>query len=367
MGNDRRFVRRAKRAKRTLALCLAALVFAAALLGCTGNKYTEDEKAAAEEKGRKMMQQWLERELPGAELLSAEPYVYHNPGLAPYKLTDLVSGAFRQDGREQAYWLDTAGGRVWFEQSEETMAELAELCAAYAAEALGLEKGAWELSAAQAYFNIGVRERPRLLPADFILSGRTLEEFLRAPKERPPLSVSFSYFVPGETSLERFTLADIRRVLDEYGLEGSVCLDNVCETAALNAGKARYERWGFLDLPDFRVWAEVFERSEKADPETGEITVETLEWDAQRDLLVERTAEGWTTTFPNGYFFARVYAYDDSPLLEQTLVWRAEGEGQSESDRALYWKETDLGWALTFCDRDEPCSLSEEYIIAVKD
>ena len=367
MRNDRCPARPANKAKRSLALWLAALVFAAALLGCTGNRYTEDEKAAAEEKGRKMMQEWLERELPGSELLSAEPYVFHKPGLAPYKLTELVSGAFRQGGREQAYWLDTASGRVWFEQSEETMAALAEVCAAYAAEALGLADCAWEVSAAQVYFNIGVLERPRLLPAEFLLSGRTPEEFLRAPKERPPLTVSFSYLVPENVSLERFTLADFRRVLDACGLEGSVYLDNGSESVSMNAGKARYERWGFLDLPDFRVWAAVAERSEKADPETGEITAETRELDAQRDLLVERTAEGWKTTFPGGYVFARVYAYDDSPLLERELVWRAEGEGRSENDRSLYWKETELGWALTFSDRGEPCSLSEEYLIAVKD
>lgn len=369
MGDDRRLVRPGKRAGRTFALWLAALLFAAAFLGCTGNQYTEDEKAAAGEKGRKMMQEWLERELPGAELLGAEPYIFHNPGLAPYKLTDLVSGTFRKDGQEQAYWLNTSSGEVWLEQSRETMEELEKLCSECAAEALGFHSGdyRYESESGGVYFDIGVRDRPlMLLPAGFVLSGKTLEEFLRAPNERPALNVSLCYSVPDEVSLAGFTLADFRRVLEEYGLEGSVCLDNGSESLSMDAGEVRYERWGFLDLPDFRVWAAVTERSEKADPETGEITAETLELDAQRDLAVERTAEGWKTTFPGGYFFARVYAYDDSPLLEQTLVWRAEGEGQSDGDRPLYWKETDLGWALTFCDREEPCSLSEEYLIAVK-
>ncbi len=329
-----------------LALLLAAFL-AFSLAGCMSEP-KESEKDAARQKGEQMMREWLDRTLPGAELVSAEPYVFHNLGVAPYELTDLVSGAFRRGGEEQSYWLDTASGAVYFEQGEEAEGELRELCAAYAAEALGLG-GGWEVSDRYGvYMDIGVKstsfEPPVLLPAEFALSGASLESFVRSPKARPAITVSLSYRVPDGLDVSRVTFAQARRVLDECGLLlDFFTVENGSETVELRAGSAAYTRMGFGDLPDFRVWMPVYERKETLSARTGEVETEITERDVSRDLVVERTADGfYRPSFPNGWFPALVYAYDGSEMLRHAYYYVSDNNKTVEVE----WHETARGWQL---------------------
>ena len=345
---------------------LALLALLACLAGCTGEQYTEKEENAARQKGEQMMREWLAQKLPDAELVSAEPYIFHHLGVAPYQLTELVSGTLRSGGREQNYWLDTSSGAVWFEQSAETMDALGKLCAETVAEALGL--GSCRTTDAAVGYDIGVLEQPDVLPAEFVLSGKALEEFLRSPDGRPALSASLWYLAPDDFSLAGFTLADTRRALDEvlykYGIQASAVVENGNEYAALSSGQVHYMREGFIDLPDFRVRATVYDRTETVDA-AGKTTTEVTERGAS-DLAVERTADGWKTSFPNGFFQTAIYAYDGSEMLERAYVWLKEPNAANDYDKPLQWKETDLGWALCFTDRDELCGLSDKHVLAEK-
>ena len=346
-----------------LAALLALLV---CLAGCTGEQYTEKEENAARQKGEQMMREWLAQKLPSSELVSAEPYIFHHTGVAPYQLTELVSGTLRSGGQEQKYWLDTSSGAVWFEQSAETMDALGKLCAETVAEALGLDS--CQTTDASVSYDIGVLEQPDVLPAEFVLSGKALEEFLRSPDGRPVLPASLSYLAPDDLSLDGFTLADTRRALDEvldkYGIQASVGVKNEDEFVILSAGQVAYTREGFIDLPDFRVRATVYESREAVDA-AGKTTTEVIERGAS-DLAVERTADGWKTSFPNGFFQTEIYAYDGSEMLERAYDWLKEPNAANDYDKPLQWKETGYGWALCFTDRDELCGLSDKHVLAEK-
>jgi len=348
---------------------LVLLALLACFAGCMGEQYTQREKDSAQQKGEQMMREWLELTLPGAELVSVEPYVFHNLGVAPYQLTELVSGTLRNGAQEQRFWLDTSCGEVWFEQSGETMDALGALGGAYVAEALGLG-GSWQLTGAQVHYDIGVLEQPDVLPAELVLSGKTTEEILRAEDGRPPLPASFSYRVPDDFSLSGFTLDEAQRALDvllsRYGMQASADVHNGSEMVALSAEQAYYTREGFIDLPDFRVRATVYERRETLDAETGKTASEIIERGAS-DLVVSRTADGWTTSFPNGYFSTAVYAYDNSEMPRHAYVFLKEPGVSNDYDRPLAWKETDLGWALCFTDRDQICFLSDKHVLAETD
>lgn len=352
--------------KRAIALvALAALL--CCLAGCMGSNYTEGEKDAAGKKGEKMMSEWLERSLPGAELVSAEAYISHYTGVAPYKLTDLVTGTLSYGGEEQTYWLNSTSGEVWFEQSEETMDALSALCGAYAAKALGLE-GCLLVGHSARYY-IGAVEQPNVLPAEYVVSGKTPEDFLRSPEGREALPCTLSYSAPDDFALSDFALADTCRALeglrDGYGIEATVDVLNGSEYLVLGLNRAYYTRQGFIDLPDFRVRATVCERVESVDPETGKVTTEITERGAS-DLSVERTADGWKTGFPNGYFNTEIYAYDGSDMLEHEYVLLKDPDAANDYDKPLAWKKTDLGWALCFTDRDEVCYLSDRHELAEK-
>ncbi len=331
--------------KKTGAL-LALFALVLCLAGCFGERYTDKEKDAAQKKGEQMMREWLSVRYPGAELESAEPYVRHNLGVSPYELTDAVSGTFRYRDTEQKYWLDTASGVVYFEQSEETAEELRALCAAYAAEALGL--GDFEAAdGALAYIDIGAESAsyapPDILPADFVLSGAPLRDFVYSPKGRPVITVNAAYRVPDGFDVSRVTLAEARRVLGDYGLLLCCAVRNGSEEAELDGDSAGYTRMEFRDLTDFRVWMPVYERKEELDGKTGEVKTKTTERELGRDLVVERAADGfYKPEFPNGWFHALVYAYEGSEALRHTYYYVSDNNRNVE----LSWRETERGWQL---------------------
>ncbi len=330
--------------RRRLAPLLLAALLALALAACTG-KSAESGEDAVRQKGGQMMQEWLDRRYPGAELVSAEPYVFHNLGVAPHELTDTVSGTFRYRGAEQSYWLDTASGVVYFEQSGETAERFGALCGDYAADALGLG-GDYSVSVnSGAYIDIGVNanERPNLLPADFVLSGAALEDFVFSPKGRPAITVEIQYRVPDGFDVSRITFAQAQRVREEYGLLLDVAVRNGSEEAVLSGDRAEYRRMAFGDLPDFRVWMPVYERRERLNERTGETETQITERDVSRDLVIERTADGfYKPKFPNGWFRALVYAYDGSEMLRHTYYYVSDNNRTVE----LEWQETERGWQL---------------------
>lgn len=326
--------------KKAVAL-LALLTLLFCLTGCFG-KPSEGKTNATAQKGEQMMREWLASRYPDAELVSAEPYVFHNLGIAPYTLTNTVSGTFRSGGKEQSYWLDTSDGTVYFEGSDETAEELGALCAPYVAEVLGLG-GDCEVVAGQgAYFDIGVREQPNLLPADFVRSGGTLESLVRSPQTRPAITVSVAYRVSDAFDVSCVTFAEARRVLQEYGLLLDAVVRNGSEEAVLSADSVAYQRMAFADLEDFRVWMPVYERDERL-KSTGEVETKITERDASRDLVVERTADGfYRPSFPNGWFPALIYAYDGSEMLRHTYYYVSDNDQIVEME----WRETERGWQL---------------------
>lgn len=320
--------------KKAVAL-LALLTLLFCLTGCFG-KPSEGKTNATAQKGEQMMREWLASRYPDAELKSAEPY----------GSTALVSGTFQNGDEKQKYWLDTLGGTVYFEQSEETMEQLGALCAPYMADALGLG-GQYEVATTGVYIDIGVRAangiRPNVLPADFVRSGKPLESFIRSPKERPTLTADISFRVPDGFDVSHITLAETRQAINERNLAFEYfTVESGSEEIELRPEHAVYKRMGFGDLPDFRVWMPVYERDERL-KSTGEVETKTTEREVGRDLIVERASDGfYKPNFPNGWFHALVYAYEGSEMLRHTYYYVSDNNRTVE----LEWRETERGWQL---------------------
>ncbi|MBQ9459365.1 MAG: hypothetical protein IJU66_05470 [Oscillospiraceae bacterium] len=333
--------------KASALLLLLSLVLS--LTGCMGERYTDEEEDAVRQRGEQMMREWLDAKYPGAELASVEPYIWHNLGISAYKLTDTVSGTFRCGDGEQKYWLDTASGIVYFERDDAAEA-LEELCASCAAEALGLG-GCEADGGTRAYIDISATTEsgapPNVLPADFVLSGASLESFVRSPQGRPAITVDAVYRVPDGFDVSGVTLERAQRVLGDYGLLLRCTVKSGSEEAVLKADRAVYTRAEFRDLPDFRVWMPVYEREESLDKKTGEVKTRIVEREIGRDLTVERGEDGfYKPNFPNGWFHALVYAYDGSEMLRHTYYYVSDNDRSVELD----WQETERGWRLGATD-----------------
>jgi hypothetical protein len=71
------------------------------LSGCEDNKIDDGLEKQVTEKGKEMMQAWVDENMPGAELENCKAYIDYAPGPGRY-LTDYASGRdfrFRYTGR----------------------------------------------------------------------------------------------------------------------------------------------------------------------------------------------------------------------------------------------------------------------------
>ncbi len=101
---------------------------------CQGPQYDEAELADMEEKGRALMQGWLDEHIPGAEVLTASAYIHMIPS-GPHYLTDSVYGAFSYDGVEQDYEVEVEEESVYLSGDKRFFYERVK---PYALESLGL-------------------------------------------------------------------------------------------------------------------------------------------------------------------------------------------------------------------------------------
>ena len=65
------------------------------LSGCEDNMIDDGLEKQVTEKGKEMMQAWVDENMPGAELENCKAYIDYAPGPGRY-LTDYASGEFRR-------------------------------------------------------------------------------------------------------------------------------------------------------------------------------------------------------------------------------------------------------------------------------
>ncbi len=356
--------------KRLLAGILAALV-CLLLSACTGEQYREDEAKQLLESGTQKMQSCLAENGPGAEITGTGNHIDYYPS-GPRYLSDYVAGKFRSDeGGEQDFLINAVTGEVYFGLTEENETEFRDACVSCVAERFGFGNGYETYAGTEGFAWLvlptlapGTERRVGHdsfayagLPAETVLSGKRLEEFVREPEGRPLIGLHHWYYLPEGMDLSGIRLEKARQMRDEYG----ILPDNVVVYASgqdleIYSRSLDYARSSYGDLGPFRIRFTSFSRRENSDSDDGEILVEEREHVPGTDVTVTPTEHGYRFDFPTvGWFEPYLYAEDGSEVLGKDYLFNYDTEDKNSEDWPVRWVRMDSGaeeglWRLCYED-----------------
>lgn len=230
----------------SLVILLSAVL---CLSGCEDNKIDDGLEKQVTEKGKEMMQAWVDENMPGAELdEAATAFLFETLGITPeIKDFSCFVMAPAQDG----------------ESTTKTFNK---------------------------YFNFGI-------PADV----KNIDAFVREPGSRPQLEVTADLRLPEDTDLFAYNLAGVKSLCEECGIFFHN-LDLATEDQEFSSLWSRetttYER-GWIDQDDFRLRGVLRYRAEEEDSRTQEVKVSDRTFDPEKDLILEKTETGFRYAFPD--------------------------------------------------------------------
>ena len=370
-------------------LLLGIILLSLSMLLCTGcerQRYKDEDAEAVTQRGREVIQAWIEEKLPGAEILTVDCDVFQYPS-GPSYLTGYVNGDLAWGGDRREFTVNTQTGQVYFVSD---MDEFAELARDFIYEAMSLEdpitvreyEVALELP--NAYEGKSRSETlgdttltSYVLPAEIamLLSDGTEEgkdavvSYIRAPENRDALNLRLRADVGDSIELREYDLERIRSIEEDYGLKISgFAFSNSDEEVNGSSRLTEYRLWEWADLEEFqlRVLRELYSDNRNAS-KAGKISREHYLFDSG-DILLENKPEGYSFLYRKGgtepQFY--VYAKDGATLLSHGFYAEDEDmENQIElhwaySDSAGLWVlENDLGFPIYITQPTELTFIAE--------
>ena len=285
----------------SLVILLSAVL---CLSGCEDNKIDDGLEKQVTEKGKEMMQAWVDENMPGAELdEAAAAFLFETLGITPeIKDFSCFVMAPAQDG----------------ESTTKTFNK---------------------------YFNFGI-------PTDV----KNIDAFVREPGSRPQLEVTADLRLPEDTDLFAYNLAGVKSLCEECGIFFHN-LDLATEDQEFSSLWSRetttYER-GWIDQDDFRLRGVLRYRAEEEDSRTQEVKVSDRTFDPEKDLILEKTETGFRYAFPDkdwdhGFW---IQVDKESGFRQHDYLYL---DDEDEKDSEKRWKE--YAAVMTWKDFDDGTSL----------
>lgn len=381
---------------------------------CHGPQYEETEKTEMEEKGSSVMQAWLDENIPGAKVLTAEAYIERYPS-GPYYLTDIVDGSFNDGEMERKYEVKLGNGNVFLEGD---MNLLAEQMKPYLLEHLKLSENSTECNFSG--FNVSLQEEADLfrkgkvyseksvdigmLPGELVIALTSadpdgmqeffnqkednviswnqeacslMDDFIRRPENRPEIHVNVDINIPEDYDLQKYNMAffdSLNKKERLYFRYLSLCQhpgklkEDIFAPDSMgpyyievrcNGNNAEYERYVRKPFEDFYI--EYEEEYYREESRNGTITVKEQYSNDVGQLAMNRTENGYSFGFKdNDWFIFKILTDGSSKLYEHEYTDRFDQAanigsgsygGNRYIDHELHWKKRDDG-ALTLANSD---------------
>ena len=381
---------------------------------CHGPQYEETEKTEMEEKGSSVMQAWLDENIPGAKVLTAEAYIERYPS-GPYYLTDIVDGSFNDGEMERKYEVKLGNGNVFLEGD---MNLLAEQMKPYLLEHLKLSENSTECNFSG--FNVSLQEEADLfrkgkvyseksvdigmLPGELVIALTSadpdgmqeffnqkednviswnqeacslMDDFIRRPENRPEIHVNVDINIPEDYDLQKYNMAffdSLNKKERLYFRYLSLCQhpgklkEDIFAPDSMgpyyievrcNGNNAEYERYVRKPFEDFYI--EYEEEYYREESRNGTISVKEQYSNDVGQLAMNRTENGYSFSFmDNDWFIFTILTDGSSKLYEHEYTDRFDQAanigsgsygGNRYIDHELHWKKRDDG-ALTLANSD---------------
>ena len=308
--------------------------------------YEQEDADQITQKGTELMQGWLNKNMPGAELreCTADRLMWRGDGNE--YLTGYAYGSIEDKDKVTDFAIDTETGDVYFKMDQDTQRALDRAMAAYLYECMGIvqeydDDGFSCSIMAPSYdqehfdsFNYG-------LPAGV----KDLDEFVRNPDSRPPIHISKARIsIPDDTDISIYDLEAFEKLSEQCGsmIDGLTMANNT-QTVTYGSGNAGFYEYGVLLKGNgYALWGAVHVREEKRDSSTNRIILSDQTFTPELDLEFEETEKGFRFSFPNEYWGHgfRFYAKENSELILHNYICYYDGNYVS----TISWKEQSQGF-----------------------
>jgi len=364
-----------------IAFVLSFFVF---LAGC--KQYEQDNAEHISEKGAEMMQTWLNDNMPDAEMTECSAFIQNLKYSGREYLTDYAVGQLSLHGEQTAFAIDTVNGDIYFENDQKVEEKLNEIAAEFLYETMRISPQG-ETDYLKCYVLAPFRDENHELKAyqfdygfDFGLPAgvEDLEAFVRNPASRPLLYVQANITVSDETDIAAYDFAAFEKLSEECGmLFGYISVENSTQKSqretrewVTNTGFYEYGRW--IECEGFYIDGRIRVRNEERNDLTGEMTVLDRRFDPQKDLVFEKTENGYHYYLPNEDWQDEVFyirASVGAEILEYNYVEyfctdvddfiSGKYDYDKEDGTELIWRKQSNGdYVLSLKSQDRPIGFS---------
>ena len=327
------------------------------LSGCRGPQYSESEANDVVEKGTAIMEDWINKNCPDGKIVEIDHYDYMYPS-GPWFLTDYVTGTMNDGHTDRGFAANIKTGSVWLRPDDDMWEEFVECSKEYYLNSLNFpsdtifdddrfntclcfspiredSNDSW----ANAYFEY------HGLPGELVLQNGDVKEYVNDPNR----GATIFYFcwsdqLPESITLENYTYDDIKQIQEKYNIKYDyIVLKNGFEQISYSyLSYLHYEKWEYEEVGDYLIKnRSVYRRTDK---EHGKIETNEYTFNAQEDVQIEKTDEGY-----------RIIIDPEAENVEIQLIVKAgnpmlDNEYKivldSGSERYYYWDECEEGFRL---------------------
>lgn len=362
-----------------LTVCVLAWLIVCCLGGCYRREpmYEQADADLVAAAGTKMMEEWLDEHMPGAEILTCEPFVTFSHYDTNEYLTDYATGRVKHGGNEFTFTINTVTGAVYFEEDADTAKKLDEITEKYLYEMLGLTpENAEEEHNFDCYVSVPVRDgdSARAVPwidsFDFGLPPgiEDLEAYVRNPQSRQQLYVEKAeLYLTENTDLSVYDMELLEKLGDQCGIQfGYIKFVDEDQDFWMISQRDQVETtlWDYgclLEKDGFELRGLIRIREEVRKDGTNELTVSDKNFNPETDLVFEKTEDGYMYYFPNEDwdlpFTIRAYVgseilkhdywivyYEDAGELTASLKASSKKSDKEDSSPDTLWVEYEDGY-----------------------
>ena len=305
--------------------------------------YDQEDADRITQKGTELMQGWLNKNMPGAELreCTADSLMWRGDGNK--YLTGYAYGSIEDKDKVTDFAIDTETGDVYFKMDQDTQHALELAMASYLYECMGIvqeyDDGFSCSIMAPSYDQEHFDSFDYGLPAGV----KDLYEFVRNPDARPTIHISkVQITIPDDADISAYDLEAFEKLSEQCGIKiDGLTMTNNRQTVTFSNGNAGFYEYGILlEGNGYALWGAVRVREEKRDSSTNGIILSDQTFTPELDLEFEETEKGFRFSFPNEYWGHgfRFYAKENSELIRHnyiyyygnyvsTISWKEQSQG----------------------------------------
>ena len=307
--------------------------------------YEQEDADRITQKGTELIQGWLNKNMPGAELreCTADRLMWRGDGNE--YLTGYAYGSIEDKDKVTDFAIDTETGDVYFKMDQDTQHALERAMASYLYECMGIvqeyDDGFSCSIMAPSYDQEHFDSFDYGLPAGV----KDLYEFVRNPDARPTIHISkVQITIPDDADISAYDLEAFEKLSEQCGIKiDGLTMTNNIQTVTFSNGNAGFYEYGILlEGNGYALWGAVRVREEKRDSSTNRIILSDQTFTPELDLEFEETEKGFRFSFPNEYWGHgfRFYAKENSELILHNYICYYDGNYVS----TISWKEQSQGF-----------------------